>query len=296
MTNSYDEIKLLLKRSRMLTEQVGPRNLAKSIEDNITDTESQEGEETDSIKKDKSKTYRISGGLITLHGKDKKTLELTTEEKTSYQETMDEFVTDVSDLSDFGVLNVYENEGVVYNEPKLKIMGFEVVKSSTPLIIREKLKHTVHLILNGTESDIQDYVSEVKREFKDYSVDQISFPRGVNGIGKYSDSKNLYALGCPIHTKGSIIYNHLVKEKNLTNKYPLIGEGEAIKYCYLKKPNPIKDTVIAFPVELPKEFGLEKYIDYDMQYEKTFIEPLNGMLNAIGWSHEKRNSIDDFFA
>lgn len=110
MTNSYDEIKQLLKRSRMLTEQIGPRNLAKSIEDNITDTETQEDGETDSIKKDKSKTYRISGGLITLHGKDKKTLELTSEEKTSYQETMDEFVTDVSDLSDFGVLNVYENE------------------------------------------------------------------------------------------------------------------------------------------------------------------------------------------
>jgi hypothetical protein len=110
MTNSYDEIKQLLKRSRMLTEQIGPRNLAKSIEDNITDTETQEDGETDSIKKDKSKTYRISGGLITLHGKDKKTLELTSEEKTSYQETMDEFVTDVSDLSDFGVLNVYESE------------------------------------------------------------------------------------------------------------------------------------------------------------------------------------------
>jgi len=110
MTNSYDEIKQLLKRSRMLTEQIGPRNLAKSIEDNITDSETQEDGDTDSIKKDKSKTYRISGGLITLHGKDKKTLELTSEEKTSYQETMDEFVTDVSDLSDFGVLNVYESE------------------------------------------------------------------------------------------------------------------------------------------------------------------------------------------
>lgn len=110
MTNSYDEIKQLLKKSRMLTEQIGPRNLAKSIEDNITDTETQEDGETDSIKKDKSKTYRISGGLLTLHGKDKKTLELTSEEKTSYQETMDEFVADVSDLSDFGVLNVYENE------------------------------------------------------------------------------------------------------------------------------------------------------------------------------------------
>ena len=111
MSNQYDEIKLLLKRSKMLTEQTGPRNLAKSIEDNITDTESGEEEVgKDSIKKEKSKTFRISGGLLTLHGKDKKALELTSEEKTSFQETMDEFVTDVSDLSDFGVLNIYENE------------------------------------------------------------------------------------------------------------------------------------------------------------------------------------------
>jgi hypothetical protein len=110
MSNQYDEIKLLLKRSKMLTEQTGPRNLAKSIEDNITDTDTSDQEGEESIKKDKSKTFRISGGLLTLHGKDKKELELTSEEKTSFQETMDEFVTDVSDLSDFGVLNIYENE------------------------------------------------------------------------------------------------------------------------------------------------------------------------------------------
>jgi len=110
MSNQYDEIKLLLKRSKMLTEQTGPRNLAKSIEDNITDTDTSDQEGEESIKKDKSKTCRISGGLLTLHGKDKKELELTSEEKTSFQETMDEFVTDVSDLSDFGVLNIYENE------------------------------------------------------------------------------------------------------------------------------------------------------------------------------------------
>jgi hypothetical protein len=111
--NQYDEIKNLLKKSRMLQEQVGPINLGKSIEDNINDDqEKEQNQELDpeKIKKDKSKTYRISGGLLTLHGKDKKDLELTNDEKTSYQETMDEFVTDVSDLSDFGVLNVYPNE------------------------------------------------------------------------------------------------------------------------------------------------------------------------------------------
>lgn len=94
----------------MLTEQAGTNNMAKSIENNIESDESSDEVDTDEVKKDKSKTYRISGGLLTLHGKDKSDLELTTDEKTSYQETMDEFVTDVSDLSDFGVLNVYANE------------------------------------------------------------------------------------------------------------------------------------------------------------------------------------------
>ncbi len=193
-------------------------------------------------------------------------------------------------------LNVYENEGVVYNEPKLKIMGLEVVKSSTPKIIRDKLKKSVGLILNGTESDVQDFVSSVKSEFYNYSVEEISFPRGVNGIEKYSDSKTLYASGCPIHTKGAILYNNRLKELNLQHKYENIGEGENIKFCYLKKPNPLKNEVISFSVGLPPEFGLDKYVDYEKQYEKTFLDPLNGMLEAVGWSHERMNSIEDFFS
>lgn len=193
-------------------------------------------------------------------------------------------------------LNVYENEGVVYNEPELKVMGLEVVKSSTPQIIRDKLRKTVSLILNGTESDVQDFVEKVKAEFNSYSIEDICFPRGVNGIEKYSDSTSIYSLGCPIHTKGSLLYNNKIRELKLQNKYEFIGEGASIKFCYLKKPNPLKDIVIAFPGELPKEFGLDKFIDYDKQYEKTFLEPLNGMLTAVGWSHEKTNSIDDFFA
>ena len=187
------------------------------------------------------------------------------------------------------------NEGVVYNEPKLKIMGLEVVKSSTPKVVREKLKNSVSLILNGTEDEVQNFVEQVRTEFKTLSVNDISFPRGVNGIEKYSDSKNIYGLKCPVHTKGSLLYNHFLREYKLNNKYPMIGEGENIKYCYLKTPNPLKEEVIAFPVDLPVEFKLEQYIDYDKQYEKTFLDPLNIMLNAVGWSYEKKFSIDDFF-
>ena len=193
-------------------------------------------------------------------------------------------------------LNVFENEGVVYNEPKLKIMGLEVVKSSTPKVIRDKLKSSVSLILNGTEQDIHQFIAEVKQEFKTYSVEEIAFPRGVNGMGTYADSQQIYGFKCPIHTKGSLIYNHFLKELKLQNKYPMIGEGDNIKYCYLKTPNPIKDEVISFPVDLPVEFNLSKYIDYDKQYEKTFLDPVNIMLEAVGWSHEKTFSVDDFFS
>jgi len=192
-------------------------------------------------------------------------------------------------------LNVYENEGVVYSKPKLKVMGIEVVKSSTPKLVREKLKNSIELILNEGEESVQKHIELVKQEFKTFSVEEIAFPRSVNGIEKYSDSKSLYSLGCPIHTKGSILYNHKLKELHLTNKYQKIGEGDSIKFCYLKTPNPLKESVIAFPSELPDEFGLHSYVDYDKQYEKTFLDPLQNILDAIGWSSEKTFSIDDFF-
>lgn len=192
-------------------------------------------------------------------------------------------------------LNVYENEGVVYAEPELKILGIEVVKSSTPKIIRDKLKSSISLILNSDESHVQEFIETVRSEFVQLSVEDISFPRGVNNISKYVASDSLYASGCPVHTKGSILYNNKIKELGLENKYQEIGDGDSIKFCYLKTPNPIRDSVIAFPADLPPEFNLDEYIDYDKQFTKTFLDPLIHILDAIGWKPEKRHSISDFF-
>jgi len=193
------------------------------------------------------------------------------------------------------VLNVFNNEGVQYDEPDMKIMGLEVVKSSTPAIIREKMKEAISLIINTDEATVQNFILNLKEEFKKLPVEEISFPRGVNGIRDYSDSASLYKKGTPIHVKGAILYNHLLQEMKLDKKYPLIQEGEKLKFTYLKTPNPLKDSVISFPVRLPKEFGLQKYIDHETQFDKSFIEPMKIILDYMNWKIEKENSIESFF-
>ena len=193
------------------------------------------------------------------------------------------------------ILNVFNNEGVAYKEPKLKVMGLEMVKSSTPFSIREKMKELIQLMMNGTEEDVQDFIAQFKGEFKNLPVEEISFPRGVNGLKEYSDSTMIYKKGTPIHVKGALIYNHLLKEKNLLTKYPLIQEGEKLKFTYMKVPNPVKDTVISFPGRLPKEFELQDFIDYDMQFEKGFIDPVRLILDCMNWKTEKQFTLESFF-
>jgi DNA polymerase elongation subunit (family B) len=193
------------------------------------------------------------------------------------------------------ILNVYNNEGVSYNEPQMKVMGLEMIKSSTPSAVRQKMRESIHIMMNGSEEDIHTFIDEFKSEFKNLPVEDISFPRGVNGLKSYSDSVMMYKKGTPIHVKGAIIYNHFIKHKKLDKKYPLIQEGEKLKFTYLKQPNPFKDSVISFPQRLPKEFEMQMYIDYDTQFEKAFIEPIKVILDCMGWSIEKKNSLESFF-
>jgi DNA polymerase elongation subunit (family B) len=194
------------------------------------------------------------------------------------------------------ILNVHNNEGVQYAEPQMKVMGLEMVKSSTPSIVREKMKELIGLIVNSTEQEVQDFIEKFKNEFKTLPPEDVSFPRGCNGIKEYSDSAMIYRKGTPIHVKGALLYNHLLKSKELTKKYPLIQDGEKLKFSYLKQPNPLKDSVISYPTRLPKEFELHQYVDYDLQFDKTFIEPISVILNCIGWKTEKQSSLEDFFA
>jgi len=193
------------------------------------------------------------------------------------------------------ILNVWDSEGVRYDEPKLKMMGIEAVKSSTPAPCRTMIKDGLKLMMNGTEEDVIKYIDKCRADFKKLPPEEIAFPRSVSDVVKYRSYSSIYAKGTPIHCRGALLFNHYIKEKNLTNKYSLINNGEKIKFLYLKKPNIIRENVISFIQDFPRELDLDKYVDYDLQFEKSFVEPLKSILDAIGWNVEKTVNLELFF-
>jgi DNA polymerase elongation subunit (family B) len=194
------------------------------------------------------------------------------------------------------ILNVWNSEGVAYTEPKLKMMGIEAVKSSTPAPCRQMIKDGLKLMMSGTEEQVIEFIDECRAKFKKLSPEQISFPRSVSDVNKYQSSSTIYTKGTPIHVRGALLFNHYVKEAKLTNKYSLIQNGEKIKFVYLKKPNTIHENIISFIQEFPKELNLDKFIDYELQFEKAFLEPLKSILDAIGWNVEKTVNLELFFS
>jgi DNA polymerase elongation subunit (family B) len=189
---------------------------------------------------------------------------------------------------------VHNSEGVQYAKPKLKVMGLEMVKSSTPAVIRDKLKDSISVILEGDQSKLHAYIEKFRSEFRQLPVEEIAFPRGVNGMNTYKGSP-IYAKGTPIHVRGSLLFNHHCKRLGLEKKYQAIKDGDKIKFVYVRKPNPFQEDVISFPQELPKEFALHSYVDYDLQFEKVFLDAMQTVIEPLGWRTEQQASIEDFF-
>ena len=189
------------------------------------------------------------------------------------------------------MLNVHNSEGVQYDEPKMKIMGIETTRSSTPMVVRQKLKDAIKLVLTGTEDQVIDFIDDFKQEFKKYSPDEIAFPRGCNNLITYQDETHIYRKSTPIAVKGALIYNHFLKKMKLTDRYYAINEGDKVKFLYLAVPNPFQNTVISFPGSSPKEFELKDYADYDKQFAVSFLEPLKNILEKVGWDHERRATL-----
>lgn len=193
------------------------------------------------------------------------------------------------------ILNVHNNEGVQYEEPKLKMMGIEAVKSSTPQIVRDKFKEVFKVIIGGSEANTQKFISDFRDLFSSLPPEDVSFPRGVKELNKWTDSDTIYAKGTPIHVRGSLLFNHAIESNGLNKQYELVKQGEKVKFVYLKTPNPLNENVVAYPHLLPKELNLHKYIDYNLMFDKTFLDPLNVILDAVGWSSEEQASLEDFF-
>ena len=193
------------------------------------------------------------------------------------------------------ILNVWNSEGVQYHEPKLKMMGIEAVKSSTPAPCREMIKDALKLMMNGTEDDVIQFIENSRKKFRRLPPEEIAFPRSVSDVNKYKSSNMIYIKGTPIHVRGALLFNYYIKKHNLTNKYSLIGNGEKIKFCYLKKPNKLHENVISFIQDFPKELGIDKYVDHDLQFDKSFLEPLRIILDSIGWKVERTANLESFF-
>lgn len=193
------------------------------------------------------------------------------------------------------ILDVYDNEGVRYAEPKLKTMGMEAVRSSTPKIVRENLKKAYGVLLREGEKALREFIDNFEKEFRQLPFEDVSFPRGCRFIKKWESASDIYKKGTPIHVRGALLYNKLIEEKKLTKKYNNVFEGDKIKFCYMKLPNPLRENVFAVPMVLPPELQLDQYVDYEKQFDKAFKEPLNNICECMGWSLEKQFTLDDFF-
>ena len=196
------------------------------------------------------------------------------------------------------ILNTLNSEGVHYENPKISVTGLESVRSSTPEVCRDKMKEVFKVIMQGTETETQVFIQDFREEFRNLPIEEIAKNSGTDNIDKFVErgGHSLYKKGTPMHVRGCILYNDFLKQKGLSKKYEKVISGDKIKYVYLKVPNPLRENMISFPRQLPQEFALGPYIDYDTQFDKVFLKPIDQILEAVGWSAEKVNTLEDFFS
>jgi len=193
-------------------------------------------------------------------------------------------------------LKVYDSEGVRYPEGDYKIMGIEVVRSSTPAIARAALKECVIHVIDKDIDQVRKDVIIAHQQFLTVPVEEIAFPRGANNLSAYSSTETIYSKGTPIAVRAALMHNHFVKKLDIGDRYEQIHEGDKIKFLYIKEPNHFKENIIGFTDILPPEFKLHSYVDRELQFQKVFLAPLEGIMKAVGWDLEPKSTLDDFFS
>ena len=193
------------------------------------------------------------------------------------------------------ILNVNYDGGLVHEKPELLMHGIEAVRSSTPMVCRNKIKEALYILMNGSQKDYQKLIKEFKDDFWEMPFEDIASPRSANHMNKYKDKNSIYIKGTPIQIKGALIYNHYLNELGLTKKYEPIYNGSKVKYCYLTTPNPVRSSVISVPKQLPKEFNLDKYLDRDQQFSKTFLSPVQSIASLMDWSDKPQTTLKGLF-
>lgn len=192
-------------------------------------------------------------------------------------------------------MNVWDNEGVRYEKPDLKVLGLEIVRSSTPRPVRDSLREAVRICLTQDEKILHKFIEDTRKAFNAMTPEEIAFPRSSNNMLKYSDVNSIYDKGCPMHVRGSLLYNNYLEVFKVSNRYEKIQEGDKIKFIYLKEPNTFRENTIAFKGKLPEEFGVHKYVDYNLMFQKAFIEPMDTIVKTLGWHTEKQSTLEDLF-
>ena len=189
------------------------------------------------------------------------------------------------------VLRVREDEGTRFalDHPKIKTVGIEIARSSTPSWIRSKLKEAIPILLDKSFADVRTWFLKTKEEYMSQPVETLAISGAVTSL-----DYNIKDSSIPIGSRSVLVYNKFVEDNNLTNKYPLIPPGEKSKRLYLKTPNKFNSDTIAFTnPSFIKEF--KDYIDYDKNFEKTFISPLSIMTTPLKYDITlKTDTLEDW--
>jgi DNA polymerase elongation subunit (family B) len=193
------------------------------------------------------------------------------------------------------ILNVLDNEGVRYENGNLKIMGLEAVKSSTPAMCRDWLKKIYPIFLHGDQKTLQDEVTRLREFHSSLKPHETGFNRGVSEVERHDAGNGQVGKGAPINSRAAVVYNHAIKKNGLDNKYPLIQDGDKMHFIMLKTPNPISSNVIGWSDDWPTELGLDKFVDRDGMFSKTFQDAIEPIAKVMGWDVVEKPRLDWMF-